>query len=235
MQVRSRRWSTSTGPSSTRWYPCRRPQKRSSSSCSRTRFVTSTSRSSTSLRCSRVTSTSTYGTRSTPPRRNPSGTCASRPGRASVVTAYRSIPRISRGEWSVSSGIDFDSSSSPMTSIAACPNTWCAGCRQCSMSEAIRSEALGSSPLVSRTRAERRTVGSRRRSRSSSGSWRWEQRCARMTLTYRTPRGRGRRASIAASRSWRPPISCCSWWTIPTCPTTSSVSGPDSFSIRARF
>ena len=59
-------------------------------------------------------------------RRSRSGSCDSRPGPASAVTAFRSTRRISRGGSSDGSAIASVSSSSPTTSIAACPTTSCA-------------------------------------------------------------------------------------------------------------
>ena len=73
------------------------PRRPSSPSCSRTRSGTSTSRWSTSWRCSPTTSASTSGRRSTPPRPSRSGTCGSPPARASAATACRSTRATSPG------------------------------------------------------------------------------------------------------------------------------------------
>ncbi len=96
-------------------------------SCSRTRSATSTSRSSTSWRCTPTSSASTCGTSSTPPPPSRSGSCGSRPAPASAGTACRSIRRTCRGRCARRSGGRSGSSSWPTTSTSTCPTTWSRG------------------------------------------------------------------------------------------------------------
>ena len=123
-RARSRRSTTASSNDGCRCSARGRPSWPSSS---RTRSATSTSRSSTSSRCSPTTSASTCGRRSTrrPPSR--SGSCGSRPGRGSAGTACRSTrptcPGGCSGRWARASA----SSSWPTTSTTTCPTTWCAG------------------------------------------------------------------------------------------------------------
>ena len=72
--------SSSTGASATTSCRSRRPRSPSSRSCSRTSSARSTSRSSTSWRCSPTAWGSTSGRSSTRPRPSRSASCASSPG-----------------------------------------------------------------------------------------------------------------------------------------------------------
>ena len=97
-------------------------------SCWRTPSGTSTSRWSTSWRCSPTTSASTSGRRSTPRPPSRSASCGSRPGPGvgghclPIDPSYLSW-RVQRDARPAASA----SSSWPTTSTTTCPTTWCAG------------------------------------------------------------------------------------------------------------